>query len=367
MSGRGPNRGTSREVTSRARCNEECLREKRQSGPERAVPQHVLHIEGLEIPRSEQSTEHQQHDGVATRDVARAEDVEWHQRRLRHPGLEIEEDSDQDDAQRQWHEHLRGAPGVGLGPDDTEDDRDQTGGHRDGAAQVEVPVAQVRPRLGDVTERGQQRDGPDGHVHEEDPAPAQELDQDASEEGARRRAGRGHGTPGAQCLGPRRPFGEARRQDGQRRRGEDGRPQALHGPGTDQPGLVLGQPAEEARRREHREADQEHLATTEKVGRPAAQQEETGERQRVGVHDPLQSRSAEPQVVLDGREGDVHDGGVEHHHELADEDQAEHQPRRYRFPRCDLYEAGAAASAVGVAAHESPSDRNVPDMSAQPP
>jgi hypothetical protein len=166
-----------------------------------------------------------------------------------------------------------------------------------------------------------------GTVHEEDPAPAEKLGQDPSEQRAGRRAGRGHGAPGAERLGPGRPFDEARCQDGQRRRGQDGGPQTLYSSSPDQPGLVLGQSAEKARSREHREADEEHLAAAEEVGGPATQQEETGKRQSVGVHDPLQASSAEPQVMLDGRQGDVHDGRVEHHHELADEDEAEHQPR----------------------------------------
>ena len=119
-----------------------------------------------------------------------------------------------------------------------------------------------------------------------------------------------------------RAFGEGRGEDGECRRGEDGRAEPLHRAGGHQPRLVLGQAAEEARRREHREADQEDAASAEEVGGPTAQKQEAGEGQRVRVDDPLQARRAEVQVPLDGGQRHVHDGCVEHDHELADEDEA---------------------------------------------
>ena len=59
---------------------------------------------------------------------------------------------------------------------------------------------------------------------------------------------------------------------------------------------------------------------------PAPQQQKTAEHQRVGVHHPLQAVDGEVQVVLDRRQGDVHDGRVEHDHELGHADQHQDNP-----------------------------------------
>ncbi len=206
---------------------------------------------------------------------------------------------------------------------------------------------QVRARLGHVAPGDDQRDDADGHVHEEDPAPGEELGQDAAQERAGRGAGRGHGAPCSERPRTGRPFGERRGEDGQRRRGQDGGTEPLQRPGRDQPGLVLGQPAEEAGHREQGQADEEDLAPPVQVRGAATEKQEAGEGQRVGVDDPLQPRSAEVQVTLDRGQGDVDDGSVEDDHELTDEDDAEHEPRRDRPARPDL-DGGGVVAAHGV-------------------
>src|SRR5436190_1372377 len=62
--------------------------------------------------------------------------------------------------------------------------------------------------------------------------------------------------------------------------------------------------------------------TAEPVPEPAAQEQEAAEDERVGVDDPLQSAVGQVEVVLDRRQGNVHDRRVEDDHELrqADED-----------------------------------------------
>jgi hypothetical protein len=61
----------------------------------------------------------------------------------------------------------------------------------------------------------------------------------------------------------------------------------LGGPGGDEPGTGLCQPADEAATGEHGESGDEHPATPEEVGGPAAEHEESGEGQGVRVHHPL--------------------------------------------------------------------------------
>src|SRR3954470_24189821 len=59
-------------------------------------------------------------------------------------------------------------------------------------------------------------------------------------------------------------------------------------------------------------------------GTPAEQQEPS-EDQRVGVEHPRQALLGEADLVLDARQRDVHDGRVEHHHELGHRDDGEHR------------------------------------------
>ncbi len=160
----------------------------------------------------------------------------------------------------------------------------------------------------------------------------------------------GHGAPDPQCPGAGRALGERRRQDGQGGGRQDGGSQALQGPGADQPGLALRHAAEQARHGEDGQAHHEDPPPTEQVGCSAAEKEEPGEGQRVGVDDPLEVRGAEVQVALDGREGDVDDGGVEHDHELADADDAEDDPRR-DVPARFEFDCDAAP---GVGGHDLP-------------
>jgi hypothetical protein len=49
----------------------------------------------------------------------------------------------------------------------------------------------------------------------------------------------------------------------------------------------------------------------------AAEQEQAAEGDRVGVHHPLQAAAGKAKCLLDVREGNVHDGRVEHDHELG--------------------------------------------------
>ena len=58
---------------------------------------------------------------------------------------------------------------------------------------------------------------------------------------------------------------------------------------------------------------------------PAGEQEQAAIRDEVGVDDPRQVGLGEMKVVLDRRQGDVHDRRVEYHHQLCggDDEQGE--------------------------------------------
>ena len=103
----------------------------------------------------------------------------------------------------------------------------------------------------------------------------------------------------------------------------DRRPDALKRAGAEQHALVLGDRANQRRSAEEGDAGEEHAATPEQVGGAAAEQEEAGEGERVGVDDPLQPGVGETEAAVDRRQRHVHDRDVEDDHELrqADHDQ----------------------------------------------
>ena len=61
-------------------------------------------------------------------------------------------------------------------------------------------------------------------------------------------------------------------------------------------------------------------AAAEDVAEAPAEEQQPAEGERVGVEDPRQRGRAEAEVGVDAGERDVHDGGVEHDHQLGDQD-----------------------------------------------
>jgi hypothetical protein len=93
----------------------------------------------------------------------------------------------------------------------------------------------------------------------------------------------------------------------------------LQGPGGDEQGGVLRQAAEQRGDGEDDGAEDEDLAAADAVGQLAAEQQEAAEGEGVAGHHPLQvGLGGEVERDLDALEGDVHDGGVEDDHQLAD-------------------------------------------------
>ena len=96
--GPGQDQGTGAELRHQASGDLRAGRDQQRLGQEgearlqRAVAEHVLHVERLEVPGPEERAEHHEHDDVAARDRARTKDPERHQRRLGEPGLQHHED-----------------------------------------------------------------------------------------------------------------------------------------------------------------------------------------------------------------------------------------------------------------------------------
>ena len=68
-------------------------------------------------------------------------------------------------------------------------------------------------------------------------------------------------------------------------------------------------------------------ATTDQVGRPAAEKKKSAEDQCVRADDPLEVVGRKVQVALDVRQRDVHDCDVEDHHELSNGQHDQGAPR----------------------------------------
>ena len=86
-----------------------------------------------------------------------------------------------------------------------------------------------------------------------------------------------------------------------------------------------GQAAEEGGQGEDQDAGDEGAAAAQDVAGPAAQQQQAAEGEGVGVQHPRQAGGGEAEGLLDLGQGDVHDGRVQHHHELGGRDDGEGQ------------------------------------------
>ena len=97
-----------------------------------------------------------------------------------------------------------------------------------------------------------------------------------------------------------------------KRRGEEDRPtDALGAAGQDQHQRRLGNAAEQGAKGEDDEADREEESPSVAVGQGPRGEEHRGQRQGIGVDDPLHLAEARVQSRLDRRQGDDHDGDVQ--------------------------------------------------------
>jgi hypothetical protein len=102
--------------------------------------------------------------------------------------------------------------------------------------------------------------------------------------------------------------------------------EALDGARDDQERLRVGQPTEQGRERELRDAEQEHALLAVEVAEAAGEQQEPAEGEQVRVHHPGQRRLREAEIRADRRQGDVHDRGVEHDHQIGQTEDVQREP-----------------------------------------
>ena len=170
------------------------------------------------------------------------------------------------------------------------------------------------------------RTAPIGTLNEEDPLPAEGARQQAAEQGAGRGAAAGDAAPDAQGEIAFAALGEGRDEDRQGRRRQQRPAEALDAAEGDQRGLRPGETAGQRGAREEHETGHEHAPAAEHVGQAAAEQQEAAEEDRVGAEHPLQTLDGEVQIGPDRRQRHVHDGDVQHDHELGHADRREDVP-----------------------------------------
>ena len=100
-----------------------------------------------------------------------------------------------------------------------------------------------------------------------------------------------------------------------------------------------GQATEERAHGEDGDAGQEGAAPAEQIAGAGPQEQQATEGEQVAVDDPGELAPGEAEALLDVRQGDVDDGGVQDHHELGRQnDEQEHR----RGPEQALQASGRA-------------------------
>jgi hypothetical protein len=170
----------------------------------------------------------------------------------------------------------------------------------------------------------QHRDG-DGRVDQEDPPPADVVDDPAAEQGPDRGRDAPQTGPLADHVAAVR-LAERALDHRQAARGQQGRTDSLDQPRHDELPGALGDPAEHRGHGEPGDPHHEHPPPPEVVTQRPADQDQAGERQQVGVGHPLELGDRGVQVRADVAQCDVDHRAVEHRHPRPEHRGREHPP-----------------------------------------
>jgi hypothetical protein len=182
------------------------------------------------------------------------------------------------------------------------------------------------------------------------------LDQPPAEgrsDGARDGRQRGPHADGAAAFLRREGGAEHREARGHEQRG----PNSLHGPRGDEGNRTGRESATERSDGERRRADGEESLPAEAVSERASDENQRGEKQRVGLHDPLGAGNADAQVLLEHRQRHAHDGPVDERHARAEDGRGENPPTRRRRAGLRIRRKGDATRAgIRGEGHQEDSD-----------
>ena len=252
------------------------------------------------------------------------EEVQWGDRLLG-PAFDGHEGGKQDGADDEGGQGDRVTPSVGGGPYESVD---QTGHpdrrrHRSG----HVEAAGCGFGLGQVARGQADEDDADRYIDEQGPPPGDPGGEHAPEHKPDTASGSGNSAVGADGTGALRALGKADLEQGEGGRRGDGGPDALTGPGSQQPLARLGQTAEQGRQREQGDPGDEDPTAAEDVPGTGAEEQQSAEGEGVGVLDPREPGRGEAQGAMDVRQGGDHHRGIEDDHQVGGEDDEEHHVR----------------------------------------
>ena len=240
--------------------------------------------------------------------------------------LDQREDAEQRRRAREEEQRLRRRP-AGVGSfDDGVDEQDEGAGDGQRPGGVVAPPRRGRATLGEQNRAERDREEADRDVDEEDPLPAEAVDEGTADQPGRRRPEAAERSPDSERLVALGSLREQGRDDRERSRGHDRGPDPLEGAGADQRLVRPGEPAEKRSEREESEADHEHPPPPEQVRGSPSEQEQAGEGEGIGAHHPLQPLRREGEILLDRGESDGHDRGVENDHEEGAAEEGERPP-----------------------------------------
>ena len=175
------------------------------------------------------------------------------------------------------------------------------------------------PRLRDPREGDRECEDADRDVDEEDPAPPEAVGEEAADEGTAGDRGADRGSPHgkrSEAVGPAVLVTDESERRCEERGAADPLERARHVERRDAP----GEAAEERGQREEHDPGDEDQATSVPVGERAGGEDQRGEAERIGVHDPLQARQAGIEALLHVRQRDHDDRDVEQEHERRQAD-----------------------------------------------
>ena len=300
-------------------------RQVRRAGLQRGVVQNLLHVQREQEELREDGRTREKRGHVRARQRAQPEDPH-RQERCGRPQLDDHEGGDE---RRRCGEQAGGGgrcPAMLARPGQRVDEQHEAARDRAGSGRVEVAMIEIRAALAQQQRRQNEHDRARRHVDEEDPRPAERARQQAAEQHARGCTASRDGAPDAEREIPLRALLERRRQDRQRGRSEKRRAEPLQRAKGDQRAFGPGEPVQEGADGEEHEAGHEHAPSAEQVGGTAAQEQDAAEEDGVGGDHPLQPLLAEVQIGLDRRQRHVHDGDVEHDHELSGHEDRQCEP-----------------------------------------
>ena len=199
-------------------------------------------------------------------------------------------------------------------------------------------------------QRGDEPDGAEHDVDQEDRPPGQAADVRADDEPGQDRADDGrrahhrpeHGERGAHLIAVERADQQADALRDQQRAEA-----ALGQPGGDQHHRVDRQAGRERGEGEPGDADQEHPPLAVPVAEPGADHQQHPHRERVAGAEPLDQRLAAADVADDGGRGDVGDRRVHQVEHIGQDHQDEDQAQPGRQPRGPAVTASASVACRG--------------------